>query len=122
MSTSPSDSFESETTPEEYRQRALLFADLGRYDEAAGEIAAGLSAAPADATLLATLLMMGFSTFLIGCFQASFAFLLELIALHAVIDDEGSPSNRASRQHFTRIACRPLRHRHARCGRPHTMW
>jgi Flp pilus assembly protein TadD len=44
-----------ETTPEEYRQRALLLADLGRYDEAAGEIAAGLSAAPDDAGLLATL-------------------------------------------------------------------
>jgi Flp pilus assembly protein TadD len=52
VSTSPS---ESETTPEEYRQRALLFADLGRYDDAAAEIAAGLSAAPADAGLLATL-------------------------------------------------------------------
>lgn len=52
MSTSPS---ESETTPEEYRQRALLFADLGRYDEAAGELAAGLAAAPTDASLLATL-------------------------------------------------------------------
>lgn len=52
MSTSPS---ESETTPEEYRQRALLMADLGRYDEAAGEIASGLAAAPADAALLATL-------------------------------------------------------------------
>ncbi|HEV7963030.1 MAG TPA: hypothetical protein VGP57_10885, partial [Actinoplanes sp.] len=47
--------FEPETTPEEYRQRALLLADLGRYDEAAGEIAAGLAAAPADAGLLATL-------------------------------------------------------------------
>ncbi len=52
MSTSP---FESETTPEEYRQRALLFADLGRYDDAATEIAAGLAAAPADAGLLVTL-------------------------------------------------------------------
>jgi Flp pilus assembly protein TadD len=46
---------EPETTPEDYRQRALLLADLGRYDEAAGEIAAGLSAAPGDAGLLATL-------------------------------------------------------------------
>jgi Flp pilus assembly protein TadD len=44
-----------ETTPEEYRQRALLLADLGRYDEAAGEIAAGLSSAPDDSGLLATL-------------------------------------------------------------------
>jgi Flp pilus assembly protein TadD len=44
-----------ETTPEEYRQRALLLADLGRYDEAAGEIAAGLSDAPNDPGLLATL-------------------------------------------------------------------
>lgn len=44
-----------ETTPEEYRQRALLLADLGRYDEAAGEIAAGLADAPGDAALLATL-------------------------------------------------------------------
>jgi hypothetical protein len=46
---------EPETTPEEYRQRALLLADLGRYDEAAGEIAAGLSAAPDEPNLLATL-------------------------------------------------------------------
>lgn len=52
MSTSP---FESETTPEEYRQRALLFADLGRYDDAATEIAAGLAVAPSDAGLLVTL-------------------------------------------------------------------
>ncbi|MCA2213590.1 tetratricopeptide repeat protein [Jidongwangia harbinensis] len=52
MSSSPS---ESETTPEEYRQRALLFADLGRYDEAASEIAAGLAGAPGDAALLTTL-------------------------------------------------------------------
>jgi Flp pilus assembly protein TadD len=44
-----------ETTPEEYRQRALLLADLGRYDEAAGEIAAGLAAAPDEPSLLATL-------------------------------------------------------------------
>lgn len=46
---------EPETTPEEYRQRALLLADLGRYDEAAGEIAAGLEAAPEEPNLLATL-------------------------------------------------------------------
>ncbi|MEU4239135.1 hypothetical protein [Actinoplanes sp. NPDC026619] len=44
-----------ETTPEEYRQRALLLADLGRYDEATEEIAAGLSAAPGEPSLLATL-------------------------------------------------------------------
>ena len=44
-----------ETTPEEYRQRALLLADLGRYDEAAGEVAAGLAGAPGDPGLLATL-------------------------------------------------------------------
>ena len=44
-----------ETTPEEYRQRALLLADLGRYDEAAGEIAAGLTAAPDEPSLLDTL-------------------------------------------------------------------
>ncbi|GLW33836.1 hypothetical protein Areg01_67740 [Actinoplanes regularis] len=37
---------EPDTTPEEHRQRALLLADLGRYDEAAEEIAAGLNAAP----------------------------------------------------------------------------
>jgi len=51
----PSTPPEPETTPEEYRQRALLLADLGRYDEAAGEVAAGLDAAPDDAALLATL-------------------------------------------------------------------
>ncbi|BCY15278.1 hypothetical protein L3i22_103660 [Actinoplanes sp. L3-i22] len=34
---------EPDTTPEEHRQRALLLADLGRYDEATEEIAAGLS-------------------------------------------------------------------------------
>jgi len=44
-----------ETTPEEYRQRALLLSDLGRYDEAAGEIAAGLTVAPDEPGLLATL-------------------------------------------------------------------
>ena len=46
---------EPEPTPEEYRQRALLFADLGRYDDAAAEIAAGLEASPSDVGLLATL-------------------------------------------------------------------
>lgn len=46
---------EPDTTPEEHRQRALLFADLGRYDEAAEEIAAGLSGAPDEPALLSTL-------------------------------------------------------------------
>ncbi|PWK46657.1 tetratricopeptide repeat protein [Actinoplanes xinjiangensis] len=46
---------EPDTTPEEYRQRALLLADLGRYDEAADEIAAGLTAEPLEVNLLATL-------------------------------------------------------------------
>ncbi|MEV4280340.1 tetratricopeptide repeat protein [Actinoplanes xinjiangensis] len=46
---------EPDTTPEEYRQRALLLADLGRYDEAADEIAAGLTADPLEVNLLATL-------------------------------------------------------------------
>ncbi|BEL11025.1 hypothetical protein Q0Z83_092160 [Actinoplanes sichuanensis] len=46
---------EPDTTPEEHRQRALLLADLGRYDEAADEIAAGLTAEPHEVTLLATL-------------------------------------------------------------------
>jgi hypothetical protein len=47
--------WESETTPEEYRQRSLLLADLGRYAEAAEEAAAGLAAAPDEPGLLATL-------------------------------------------------------------------
>jgi Flp pilus assembly protein TadD len=51
----PATPSEPDTTPEDYRQRALLLADLGRYDEAAEEIAVGLEAAPADAALLATL-------------------------------------------------------------------
>ncbi|GIE34243.1 hypothetical protein Ait01nite_072880 [Actinoplanes italicus] len=46
---------EPDTTPEEHRQRALLLADLGRYDEAADEIAAGLTAEPQEVNLLATL-------------------------------------------------------------------
>jgi tetratricopeptide (TPR) repeat protein len=46
---------EPDTTPEEHRQRALLLADLGRYDEAADEIAAGLTAEPHEVSLLATL-------------------------------------------------------------------
>jgi hypothetical protein len=52
---SESPASEPESSPEDRRQRALLFADLGRYDEAAEEIAAGLAVAPADAPLLATL-------------------------------------------------------------------
>ncbi|MFI5932511.1 tetratricopeptide repeat protein [Actinoplanes sp. NPDC051494] len=55
MSSEPTSQSEPETTPEEYRQRALLLADLGRYDEATGELAAGLTAAPADPRLLTTL-------------------------------------------------------------------
>lgn len=55
MSTEPTSQSEPETTPEEYRQRALLMADLGRYDEAAGEIAAGLAVAATDPGLLTTL-------------------------------------------------------------------
>lgn len=51
----PPPSSEPEATPEEYRQRALLFADLGRYDDAAEEIASGLTGAPGDPGLLATL-------------------------------------------------------------------
>ena len=51
----PASQSEPETTPEEYRQRALLMADLGRYDEAVEEIASGLATAPADAALLTTL-------------------------------------------------------------------
>jgi Flp pilus assembly protein TadD len=55
VSAVPLPSDPSEPSAEEYRQRALLFADLGRYDDAADEIAAGLTAAPADSALLATL-------------------------------------------------------------------
>jgi len=55
VSSEPTSQSEPETTPEEYRQRALLMADLGRYDEAVGEIALGLAAAPDDAALLSTL-------------------------------------------------------------------
>ncbi|AGL21345.1 hypothetical protein [Actinoplanes sp. N902-109] len=55
MSSEPAFQSEPETTPEEYRQRALLLADLGRYDEAAGELAAGLALAPGAAPLLTTL-------------------------------------------------------------------
>ncbi|HET9516284.1 MAG TPA: tetratricopeptide repeat protein [Actinoplanes sp.] len=40
---------------ERFRQTALLLADLGRYDEAAGELAAGLAVAPGDPDLLTTL-------------------------------------------------------------------
>ncbi len=55
VSSEPTSQSEPETTPEEYRQRALLLADLGRYDEAAGEVAAGLAVAPGRAALLTTL-------------------------------------------------------------------
>ena len=55
MSSEPTSQSEPETTPEEYRQRALLMADLGRYDEAVGDVAAGLTVAPDDAALLSTL-------------------------------------------------------------------
>lgn len=51
----PTPQSDPEATPEQYRQRALLLADLGRYDEAAGEIAAGLTAAPGNPDLLTTL-------------------------------------------------------------------
>ena len=51
----PAPQSEPEATPEQYRQRALLLADLGRYDEAAGEVAAGLAVAPTDPDLLTTL-------------------------------------------------------------------
>jgi tetratricopeptide (TPR) repeat protein len=51
----PAPQSEPEATPEQYRQRALLLADLGRYDEAAGELAAGLAVAPTDPDLLTTL-------------------------------------------------------------------
>lgn len=51
----PTPQSEPETTPEQYRQRALLLADLGRYDEATGEIAAGLAVAASDPDLLVTL-------------------------------------------------------------------
>jgi Flp pilus assembly protein TadD len=55
VSSEPTSQSEPETTPEEYRQRALLMADLGRYDEAVGDIALGLATAPDDAGLLSTL-------------------------------------------------------------------
>jgi tetratricopeptide (TPR) repeat protein len=55
VSSEPTSQSEPETTPEEYRQRALLMADLGRYDEAVGEVALGLATAPDDAALLSTL-------------------------------------------------------------------
>jgi tetratricopeptide (TPR) repeat protein len=46
---------EPETTPEQYRQRALLLADLGRYDEAADELTTALAAVPDDPELLGAL-------------------------------------------------------------------
>lgn len=42
-------------TAEQYRQRAILLADLGRYDEALGELASGTALAPTDPQLLTTL-------------------------------------------------------------------
>lgn len=44
-----------QATAEQYRQRAVLLADLGRYDEAIGELASGAALAPQDAPLLVTL-------------------------------------------------------------------
>jgi tetratricopeptide (TPR) repeat protein len=46
---------QSEPTGADYGQRALLLADLGRYDEAADELAAGLAVVPDDPDLLTTL-------------------------------------------------------------------
>ncbi|HEX8630283.1 MAG TPA: tetratricopeptide repeat protein, partial [Catenuloplanes sp.] len=44
-----------QATAEQYRQRAVLLADLGRYDEALGELASGAALAPRDGSLLVTL-------------------------------------------------------------------
>lgn len=44
-----------DATAEQYRQRAILLADLGRYDEAAGELASGTALSPQDPMLLTTL-------------------------------------------------------------------
>ncbi|WP_433345102.1 tetratricopeptide repeat protein [Micromonospora sp. CA-111912] len=45
----------SDATAEGYLQRAQLLADLGRYDEAAGEVGLALALEPANAAALATL-------------------------------------------------------------------
>ncbi|MGW1059628.1 tetratricopeptide repeat protein [Micromonospora rubida] len=45
----------SDATAEGYLQRAQLLADLGRYDEATGEVGFALALEPANATALATL-------------------------------------------------------------------
>ncbi|MEU8190154.1 tetratricopeptide repeat protein [Micromonospora carbonacea] len=45
----------SDATAEEYLQRAQLLADLGRYDEAAGEVGLALAQEPANADALTTL-------------------------------------------------------------------
>jgi Flp pilus assembly protein TadD len=52
---SPTPPSRPDGAPEQFRQTALLLADLGRYDEAAGELAAGLAVAPGDPGLLTTL-------------------------------------------------------------------
>jgi tetratricopeptide (TPR) repeat protein len=46
---------EPEATAEQYLQRAVLLADLGRYEEAAGELASAVALAPRDGHLLTTL-------------------------------------------------------------------
>lgn len=55
MSSDATPTPQSEPTGADYGQRALLLADLGRYDEAAGELAAGLAVVPDDPDLLTTL-------------------------------------------------------------------
>lgn len=44
-----------QATAEQYRQRAIMLADLGRYDEATEELASGAALAPDDPELLTTL-------------------------------------------------------------------
>ena len=51
----PPPSPQPDDAAEQFRQTAMLLADLGRYDEAAGELAAGLAAAPDHPDLLTTL-------------------------------------------------------------------
>ncbi len=46
---------EPEATAEQYLQRAVLLADLGRYEESAGELASAVTLAPRDGHLLTTL-------------------------------------------------------------------